>query len=112
MTSDHLRIRPILAIAIGLLALASSAIAAPPLSRWHQCPTSAYAGDVEVVLTYKLSCQDALRVAKHGVKRSHGAWFTRTGGFRCNRQRNAENVVWLYTCLRHSGRQGFFDNVP
>jgi hypothetical protein len=101
----------ILAGVWGGLALASVALAAPPLSRWHQCPNST-AGNTQVVLTYKLSCRDALDVAKQGVRRSYGVWFTRTGGFRCTRQRNAENVVWLYTCLRHRGQQGFFDNVP
>src|SRR5450432_868223 len=42
---------PILAIAIGMLALASSAVAATPISRWHQCPSSAYAGNTQIVLT-------------------------------------------------------------
>ncbi|HEY5320622.1 MAG TPA: hypothetical protein VIJ76_07080 [Galbitalea sp.] len=106
-----MRVRLVLVAAVGTLVMASTALAAAPLSRWHQCPNSIYSS-TQVVLTYKLSCRDALSVAKHGVRRSRGAWFTRTGGFRCTRQPNAENVVWLYTCLRHNGQQGFFDNVP
>jgi hypothetical protein len=33
---------------------------------------------------------------------------TWVGGFHCTRERNAENVIWLYTCTRNRGRDGVF----
>ena len=83
-------------------ALVSSA-AATDVAHWQDC------GSVTglPVLAHHVTCGYAKLVAEGGFR---SRWTTRVGAFRCKRQRNAENVVWIYTCTRDDGLQGvFFD---
>jgi len=95
------RIITIITLIAGL-AFVGSASASIDVSHWRDCNPQRWP---VTLLTHNLSCTDAMRVARGGFG---SRWKTRVGGFRCTRERNAGNVVWLYTCTRRSGSQGVF----
>jgi hypothetical protein len=92
-----------LAAVLATLALSSVARAAPP--GYQDCSSRYWAaGSFEVAVRH-MSCASASYVLQGGLAPHHNL---RRGGFKCSRERNAENVVWVYFC--HSGsRRLFFD---
>jgi hypothetical protein len=79
----------------------------PPSSTWPQCSDAYWGGGAFNLSVYRLTCQEGARISEGGF-RPHSLT-TRVGGFRCRRQRNAENLVWVYTCSRYTGEGVLFD---
>lgn len=97
--------RRIAAIA-GVLAVA--VLVAPAgavnVSNWRACRGE------PVVRVHNITCALGKKIARYGFR--PGTLRTWIGGFHCMRQRNAENVIWLYTCIRHHGHDGVFFPAP
>jgi hypothetical protein len=106
-----MRTRAVAALVVLSAALIAAGGTAGAVSRsyWHSCPQRYWSGSKVIYLqVHHATCRYGKRVAKHGF-RPH-TLRTRVGNFRCTKQRNAENVVWVYECYRHHQRQGvFFD---
>jgi hypothetical protein len=88
---------------IALEAVGSTAKAGPP--GYRDCSSRYWAGGVSEVAVRNMTCSSAAHVLRGGFTSQHNL---RRGGFRCTRERNAENVLWVNFC--HSGsKRLFFD---
>jgi hypothetical protein len=96
-----------IAVFAGVLAV-TVVVAAPAgavnVGSWRAC------GGEPFVRVHNITCALGKKVARYGFR--PGTLRTWIGGFHCTRQRNAENVIWLYTCLRHHGHDGVFFPDP
>jgi hypothetical protein len=90
------------AVLMAAACVASADRSAPPPGQWRKCQHDQH---VVYLTVYRITCAYGNYVADHGYKRR---WVTRVGHFRCTRQRNAENTVWVNTCYRHHREQGLF----
>jgi hypothetical protein len=100
-------VRAILAFTItGLVALAVAPAAGADLSGYRECPSRYWGAGAMNLQVKNIRCSSAHYVLLGGPDRRRNL---RRGGFKCRRERNAENVVWLYWCL--SGNKRLFFNT-
>jgi hypothetical protein len=93
-----------LTASVVMLAMAPSAVAVP--GGYHECPSRFWGAGAMNLSVKKISCASAHHVLMGGLDSHRNL---RRGGFKCHRERNAENVVWLYWC--YSGVQRLFFNT-
>jgi hypothetical protein len=86
------------------LGFTSTATAAPP--GYHECSSRYWGAGAMNVSVKNIGCSSAHYVLLGGLDRHLNL---RRGGFKCHRERNAENVVWLYWC--YSGPMRLFFNT-
>lgn len=87
-----------------MFALAPGALAAP--SGYHECPSRFWGAGAMNLSVKNIRCSLAHHVLLRGLDRHRNL---RRGEFKCRRERNAENVVWLYWC--RGGQQRLFFNT-
>jgi hypothetical protein len=95
------RIVAIITLIAGL-AVVGSASASIDVSHWRDCNPQRWP------VTLLPTTSVAPTRCELPAAASDRAGRPRVGGFRCTRERNAGNVVWLYTCTRRGGSQGVF----
>jgi hypothetical protein len=94
----------VVVLALALVAAAGTvAQAAPP--GYHGCSSRYGAAGAFEVAVRNMRCSSAKFMLEGGLDQHLNL---RRGGFRCHRERNAENVLWVYFC-RSSYRRLFFD---
>lgn len=89
------------ALSASIVIAGTAGVAASSPASWHGC--AAGAGGAMNVSVHQISCGYASRITEAGLYPD--ARRTRTGGFTCERHRDARNR-WAYRCLRAQGRQG------
>jgi hypothetical protein len=93
-----------LCVAVVATVACSVGVAQAAPNGYQSCPQGGAAGAF-VLSVRNMKCSSAVHILEGGLEAHHNL---RRGHFRCHRERNAENVLWVYFC-HNSYHKLFFD---